>query len=151
MRRIWAHKISFSVSCPRDTAYLAQARLSRWSGFAQVGPPLLTLITIFGRLRRSLRNASTLAEGPRVSPIYKNGQNVPHFGPNSLYVFVLLFFRLGDLERSLFSKSPAYTSHKHASYCLALSLSTYLTYLDNKLRSRMEMELKTSDLAKSVI
>jgi len=66
----------------------------------------------------------------------------------SLRVFVLLFFRARDLERSLFCKSPAYTSHKHASHYLALNL---LIYLNNKLRSRMELEPKTLGLAKSVI
>ena len=70
----------------------------------------------------------------------------PILGPNSLRVFVLLFFYAKDLEKSLFSKSPTYTSYKHASYYLALSL---LIYLDNELRSRMELELK--NLVKSVI
>ena len=70
------------------------------------------------------------------------------FGPNSLYIFILLFFYARDRERSLFFKSPTYSSYKHASYYLALSL---LTYLDNKLRSGIELELKTLDLVKSVI
>jgi len=35
---------------------LAQARFGPCSGVAQAGSPLLTLITIFGRLRRSLPN-----------------------------------------------------------------------------------------------
>ena len=72
----------------------------------------------------------------------------PILGLNSLGVFVLFFFRLRDLEKSLFSKSPTYTSYKYAPYCLALSL---LIYLDNELRSGMELEPKTLDLAKSVI
>ena len=70
----------------------------------------------------------------------------PILGRNSLRVFVLLFFHAGDLERSLFFKSPTYNSYKHASYYLALSSSTYL---DNKLRSRIELEPKNS--ASSVI
>jgi len=70
----------------------------------------------------------------------------PILGLNSLCVFVLLFFSARDLSRSLFSKSPAYNSYKHASLCLALSSSRYL---NNKLRSRMELEPKNS--AKSVI
>ena len=58
----------------------------------------------------------------------------PILGPNSLRVLVLLFFCAKDLKRSLFSKSAAYNSHKHASHCLALSLSTYF---DNKLHVQL--------------
>ena len=72
----------------------------------------------------------------------------PILEPDSLRMFLLLFFRARNLEKSLFSKSPAYTSHKHASDYSTLSSSAYL---DNKLRSGMELEPKTLDSAKAVL
>ena len=53
-RRIWVHEISFFASRVGDVAYLAQAWLSPCLGFPQAGSPLLTITTIFNRLRRSI-------------------------------------------------------------------------------------------------
>jgi len=49
-------KFPFSYLKQVTLLTLAQARLSTSSGSTQAGSPLLTLITIFGRLRRSLPN-----------------------------------------------------------------------------------------------
>jgi len=64
VRRIWALEISFFVPHARDVdrpssgsgSVPAQSLLSPYSVPARAGSPLLTLITIFGRLRRSLPN-----------------------------------------------------------------------------------------------
>ena len=49
---------NFLFLCPEQVMLLplAHARLSPCPGFIWAGSPLLTLIIIFGRLRRSLRN-----------------------------------------------------------------------------------------------
>jgi len=98
-------KFPFSYLAHVTLLTLAQARLSCCSGFAQVGSPLLTLITIFGKLRRSLRTTSTLAKGdPELVPYIKMARMCPIFEPNSLRVFILVSLSARDLSRSLFSK-----------------------------------------------
>jgi hypothetical protein len=49
-------RFPFSTLAHVTLLTLAQARLSLFSGFAQAGSPLLTLITIFARLRCSMLN-----------------------------------------------------------------------------------------------
>jgi len=63
----------------------ARARLSPCSGFAQAHSPLLTLITIFGRLRRSLPNYYNSSRGgPELDPSIKMAKMCPIFENNSL-------------------------------------------------------------------
>ena len=146
MRRIWANKISFSVSCPRDTAHpgsgSAQSLLRIRSGWLTFAHPNYHFRQAAAQPTKRFNSSRG---GRELVPHIKMARMCPILGP-SLRVFVLLFFRARDLERSLFSKSPAYTSHKHASYCLALSL---LIYLDNKLRSRMFAIQSTAPLPSS--
>jgi len=105
------HKISYFVPHARDVTHLAQARLSRYSGFAQASSPLLTLVIMFGRLRRSLQIALTLADGAQSwSSIEKWSKCVP-FLKQSL----CLYITLPERWRSLFSKalfSSAWISYK---------------------------------------
>ena len=65
MRRIWAHEISFFVHRPRDVAHPGSGPDQGWlragSGLAQSRSVLLTLRTIFGRLRRSTLPKLTIA------------------------------------------------------------------------------------------
>ena len=122
---------------------LAQARPSRCSGWLTFTHPNYHFRQAAAQPTKRFNSSRG---GPKQVPYIKMARMCPNLRPNSLRIFVLLFFRARDFERSLFSKSPTYSSYKHASYYLGLSLSTYL---DNKLRSRMKLELK--NLANSII
>ena len=55
------------------------------------GLTLLTLITIFGKLRRSMLNCSNSSRVGQNGPLYKNGENVSHFRKISSLDFALAF------------------------------------------------------------
>jgi len=70
----------------------AQARLSPCSGFAQAGSLLLTLITVFSRLRRSTLNYFNSSRvSPELIPYIKNRQNTFHFRKLTVLTFLLHF------------------------------------------------------------
>jgi len=83
--QIWAHKFPFSYLADVTQLTPAQARLSPCSGFAQVCSPLLTLITIFSRLRHSMLSCFNFSRvGPELVPD-ENGQNrVPQYGTKNV-------------------------------------------------------------------
>jgi len=80
----------------------AQARLSPCSGFAQAGSPLLTLITIFGKLRRSLNHFNSSRRGPELVPYIKMAKMCP------LEISVLQVSRLHLLQTLLLLFNPEF-------------------------------------------
>ena len=121
----------FPFSFPAHVTLIAPARARAQSllspcsvptqsllGLAHLCSPLLPFLAGCGAV---CQITLTLAEGPRTSPIYKDGQNVSHFKSNNL----IYSYYLPEHERYLFSKSHAYTLYKHSCY-LTLNLLTYL-------------------------
>src|SRR6187551_1728853 len=114
-------KFPFSYVAHVTRLTLAQARLSRCSGWLTFAHPNYHFRQAAAQPTKRFNSSR---RGPELVPSIKMARMYPILGPNSLRM--LLFFHARDPERSLFSKSPTYNSHKHASHYLALSLSTYL-------------------------
>jgi len=93
LRRIWVHKISFFVPYLRDVTLLtiAQAWLSRCSGFAQAGLTFAHPNYHFRQATKPTNRFSSSLGGSELVPYIKIARIYPIFEPICLCVFILVF------------------------------------------------------------